>query len=180
MIKQTLFLIILICASVSTQAQEIDLRFGVGGSFLGSSDMRAIMLENEANLKLNRYFALSGGLGFGTSNDGALDQASFLQLNANVYISPFKNTGRNDFRLGTGLSWYTVSESYNALSISHTGEIVDSKLQSDQRNALGFNLIIENTYSVTERLLLGLKAFTQPYQNGDINSGVLLKFGVKL
>ncbi|WP_282782000.1 hypothetical protein [Phaeodactylibacter xiamenensis] len=180
MIKHTLFLIILICASVSTQAQETDLRFGVGGSFLGSGDMRAIMLENEANLKLNRYFALSGGLGFGTSNDGALDQASFLQLNANVYVSPFRNTGRNDFRLGTGLSWYTVSESYNALSISHTGEIVDSKLQSDQRNALGFSLIIENTYSVTERLLVGLKAFTQPYQNGDINSGILLKFGVKL
>jgi len=180
MIKYTLFWIILICASVSTQAQETDLRFGVGGSLLGTGDMRAIMLENEANLKLNRYFALSGGLGLGTSNDGAFDQASFLQLNANVYVSPFRNTGRNDFRLGTGLSWYTVSESYNALSISHTGEIVDSKLQSDQRNALGFSLIIENTYSVTERLLVGLKAFTQPYQNGDINSGILLKFGVKL
>lgn len=166
------------------QAQEIDsrldLRSGIGGSFLGSGDMRAIMLENEANLKLNRYFALSGGLGFGMSNDGALDQASFLQLNANVYISPFRNTGRNDFRLGTGLSWYTVSESYNALSISHTGEIVDSEFRSGQRNAIGVNVILENTYSVTERLLVGLKAFTQPYQNGDINSGVLLKFGVKL
>lgn len=167
-------------ANAQGTESKLDLRFGIGGSFLGTGGMRTIMFENEANLQLNRYLALGGGLGFAKSHNGVIDQASFLQLNANVYISPFKNIRKNDFRIGTGLSWYSVSDSYQLLSISHNGEIVDSEHKSDKRNSLGFNAVVENTYSVTERLLLGLKLFTQPYQNGDINSGILLKFGVRI
>jgi len=41
-------------------------------------------------------------------------------------------------------------------------------------------MIIENTFSISNELLLGIKLYSQPYFNGDINSGFLLKLGVKL
>lgn len=182
--KQLIPIIAAVCFGFNAYAQETnpeyDLRFGVGTSLLGTGDMRTIMFENELNIKLNNYFTLGEGLGFAKSNYGVFEQASFIQLNSNIYISPFRNNRKNDFRLGTGLSWYSVSDVYQSSATYQNGQLVDSKHVFDKRNSIGFNLIIEHTYHVSENLLAGLKLFTQPYQNGDINSGILLRFGLEI
>jgi len=170
--------------SLTGNAQEIksrmDLRLGIGTSLLGTGDMRTIMFENEVNMKLNSYFSLSGGIGYAKSDYGVFEQASFVQLNANIYISPFKNSRRNDFRIGTGPSWYSISDVYQSSASYKNGQLIDSEYEFDKRSSIGFNLIIENTYLIKEKYLLGLKLFTQPYQNGDINSGILIKWGIKI
>jgi hypothetical protein len=181
--KLTLIIIaVLIWTTGNTQETEsrIDFRFGVGTSLLGTGDMQTIIFENEANFKLNRYFTLGAGLAYAKSDDGVFEQASFIQLNTNVYISPFKNSSKNEFRVGTGLSWYSVSDVYQSSATYQNGQLIDSEYEFDKRSSIGFNIIIENTYSIKEKYLLGLKLFTQPYQNGDINSGIMLKFGIKI
>jgi len=182
--KKLALIIIAVLIWTTGNAQEtesrIDFRFGVGTSLLGTGDMQTIMFENEANIKWNRYFTLGAGLGYAKSDDGVFEQASFIQLNTNVYISPFKNSRKNDFRVGTGLSWYSVSDVYQSSATYQNGQLIDSEYVFDKRSSIGFNIIIENTYSIGEKFLLGLKLFTQPYQNGDINSGIMLKFGIKI
>jgi hypothetical protein len=140
----------------------------VGTSLLGTGDMHTLMLENELNYFISNSFATSISLGYGRSNYGVFETASFVQGNLNIYFSPFKNNKKNDFRIGTGLSYYNVSDGSERSSDYQT------------RNSVGVNIILEHTYLLTERLRLGVKAFTQPYENGDINSGVLLKMGIRL
>ena len=182
--KNLTLIVIAVLISIAGNAQDVksrmDLRFGIGTSLLGTGDMWTIMFENEVNMKLNNYFTLGGGLGYAKSDYGVSEQASFVQLNANIYISPFKNSKRNDFRIGTGPSWYSVSDVYRSSARYLNGQLVDEGYEFDTRSSLGFNIIIESSYLITEKYSLGLKLFTQSYQNGDVNSGILLKLGIKI
>lgn len=154
----------LIFASVSfaqTKKSNVDLRFGVGTSLLGTGDMQTLMFENEVNVKLNRFIALGGGIAYAKSDNGVFETASFTQLNTNVYFSPFKNEKRNDFRVGTGLSWYAVSDAHlQFLYYTPNSDVVREEYEFDNRNSFGFNVLLENTYTLSDRYLIGLKAFT--------------------
>ena len=182
--RKLTLVIIAVLLGLSAKAQKTeskyDVRLGLGTSLLGTGDMQTIMFENEANAKLNKYFTLSGGIGYAKSDYGVYEQASFVQLNSNVYISPFKNNRKNDFRIGTGLSAYSIFDAYQSAATYKNGELINTEYEFDKRNSIGLNLIIENTYSVTDKFLMGLKLFSQLYQNGDINSGIMLKFGIKI
>jgi len=182
--KTVLLFVCLLLAGSSVLAQKAplatDIRMGIGTSLLGSGDMQTIMVDNEINVGLNQLFTVGAGLGFGKSDDGVFEQASFLQINANVYFSPWRNTRRNDFRIGTGLTWYNVSDVYRSSSSFLNGELVSSEHVLDTRSSFGYNIVLENTYLVTDRFLLGDKLFTQPYFNGDINSGGMLRLGLRL
>ena len=165
-----------------SQESEIktDLRFGMGFTLLGSGDMISTTIENELNFKMGRFIASSLSISYGRSNFGVNETTSFLQGNTNFYISPFNNTRKNDFRIGTGLTYYHVSDAYLSGQWYENGVIVDEDYEFRKRKSLGFNMIIENTFSISNELLLGIKLYSQPYFNGDINSGFLLKLGVKL
>jgi hypothetical protein len=73
-----------------------------------------------------------------------------------------------------------ISDSYYFAQQCGVGIEQASPYHFDKRTSSGINIIIEDTYSISEKYLLGLKLFTQPYFNGDLNSGILLKFGMKL
>jgi hypothetical protein len=181
---QLIALITFIICTIQVAGQEnvnrLDLRLGTGISLLGSGDMRTFNYENELNLKLNQYFTGSASINLGRSNTGVSVTASFVQGNANIFISPFRNIKRFDFRIGTGLSYYNISDAYEISSQYTNGVLINVDYEFDKRNSFGYNIIIENSYMLTNKFLLGLKLFTQPYSNGDINSGVMLKFGLKL
>lgn len=175
---------LLFCSLSSIYAQEsdriADLRVGLGLSLLGSGDLWAHSLDVEFNQTFSPLLAYSVGLATGRSNNGVFETASYFQSNANIYFSPFKNNRRNDFRIGTGLSYNWVSDAYIQSRLFDGGVVVSENVVFDQRSSLGVNIIIENTVMLSDRLLLGLKLFSQPYFNGDINSGAMLKFGVRL
>lgn len=182
--KRVILIITAVLFVVNSYAQDseskFDLRFGIGSSLLGTGDMLTIMVENELNIKLNNYFTLGEGLGFAKSENSDFQEASFLQLNSNIYLSPFRNNRKNNFRVGVGLSWYSISDWYRSSATYQNGKLIDSEYEFDNRNSIGINLIIEKTYSISDKLFLGLKLFSQPYQNGDINSGILVILGVKM
>lgn len=182
---KTAFYLFLLLLSFQLSGQEpdrrFDIRFGAGTSILGSGDMLTTSFENEVNYRLNPYLATGLSLAFGRSNFGVSETASFTQGNLNFFFSPFRNTRRNDFRIGTGLSLLDVSDAYLTSSMYDfsTGLRIE-EYAFDERRSFGYNIIIENTYAVTDRFLLGLKVFTQPYFMGDLNTGIYLKAGVKL
>lgn len=159
---------------------KFDVRLGVGTSLLGTLDMMTTMIENELNLRINNHVTTSGSLGFAKSDYGVGEIASFIQLNSNIYLSPFKNTRRHDFRIGTGISWYSVSDVYQSYSVHQNNVLVYSEYEFENRKSFGFSFILENTYRFKGKYLIGVKLMTQPYLNGDINSGVLIKTGIKI
>jgi len=178
--------LVIILSVIATQLsaqdnhKKFDVKFGVGISLLGTGDMTTINFENELNYKFSHYFSTSFTLNYGKSISGVYETSSYIQENLNIFISPFKNSRKNDFRIGTGFSIMNISDSYYFEEECGVGIEQSSPYHYDKRNSLGFNIIIENTYSINARFLIGLKLFTQPYTNGDINSGILLKCGLKL
>ncbi len=183
---KTKFFIILLAIFFSIQvlgqenAHKFDLRLGTGISLLGSGDMTTFNYENELNIKLDRYFSSSVSVNLGQSNSGVSKIATFVQGNANIFFSPFKNNKRFDFKIGTGLTFYNVSDSRISSQNWENGVLINTEYEFDNRNSFGLNVIIENSYLLTDKFLVGLKLFTQPYSNGDINTGAMLKIGLRI
>jgi len=173
-------LLISIATNAQTTKSKIDYRFGIGSSFLKSGDMRGVIFENEINYAMNNFIAAGLSIGYGKSYIGVYKLASFIEGNANVYFSPFKNKNRNDFRLGTGFSYCTVSDAYISSALYGSAGLIYADYEFDLRTTFGLNIIIEDTYMITDKFLLGLKLITQSYFNGDINSGIMLKVGMKI
>ena len=184
----TTFIIALITFSTGLFGQEkpnrLDVRFGPGYSVLGTGDMRAFNFENELNYKLNPYFTGSASINLGRSNHGVLENASFVQGNVNLFISPFRNDRKFDFRIGGGLTHYNISETFldtdYSLDTYNQSVMYIPKYEFNKRNAWGCNAILESSYWLTNSFLIGLKLFTQPYFNGDINSGITVKTGIRI
>lgn len=178
---RSLLLILLLASSSSLFSQHFDLRFGVGRSLMGNGDMRTLVLENELNYFVNDLFSASASVAYGRSDKGVWLSASFIQGNANVFLSPFKNTHQHDLRVGGGLSVYRVSDTRitsTRLDIN-TGELLE-EYAFEIRESAGFNLVAEYTFSFSHRFLVGLKAFGQVYENGDSNEGLMVKTGLRL
>jgi hypothetical protein len=161
-------------------SNKFDIRLGTGISLLGSGDINVSIIENELNMKLNSYFATSLSINYGKNRNNDNRTASFIEGNFNLLLSPFKNTNKNDFRIGTGITFYNITDSHKISSLCENGVLVKDVYQFDTRSSLGYNVSIENSYWFTDKFLVGVKVFTQPFINGDINTGVLLKFGIKL
>ncbi|GAA4845100.1 hypothetical protein [Algivirga pacifica] len=178
----TFFIGLLFICSTTVYAQEkpsrLDFRFGVGTSLQGSGDMITLSFDNELNYRLNNYFATSLSISHGKSESGVFKMGSFIQGNLNAFVSPFRNNRRNDFRLGIGLGVQNYVYSYIQSEEYINGQLIQSPVYRD-KNGLGRNIIIENTFALTQRLLLGLKLYNQFYNSGDVNTGIMLKAGVQ-
>ena len=107
------------------------------------------------------------------------EKVTFIQGNANMFFSPFTSLRKYDLRLGTGLTYYIIHENTIVAETYINGFLTERVYEAGTYNSLGFNVIIENNFNLSDRYLVGLKLFTQPYFNGDINTGAILKFGVK-
>jgi hypothetical protein len=178
--------ILLICLFVTFRLfaqddiRKFDFRFGIGSTFIGSGDRLALSCENELNYRITRFISSSFSLGYGRSNNGIFRTVSYFQGDIGIYISPFGNIKKNDFRIGTGLSLMNISNYYQRLAIYQNDVLIRSEYQTDIKNTIGYSLIMEDSYMIRDKFLIGLKLFIHPYFDGDINSGLLLKLGMKI
>lgn len=182
--KKTLLIFFVLLSTLSVKAQiegkRIDIRFGLGASIFGTGNVIVDMYEAELNRKFSNYFTLAVTGAFGKVGEGEFNTSAFTQSNVNAFISPFRNNRRNDFRIGIGFSSLDISSTHLEWASYENGILKDYKTTTSKCYTFGGNIILENTYSVTERFMLGIKVFTQPYLNGDINTGIILKAGVTL
>ena len=158
---------------------RFDLRVGIGYLFLGSGDYSGVSFENEINYRISNYFTTSASINMGRSINGAFDgTASFLGGDINLFLSPFKNNKLNDLRIGGGFAFYNIANVYVS-DIHYIDGVEQKDYASSKETTIGGSIIIEDTFNINDRFLVGMKVFMQPYANGDINSGIMIKFGVK-
>ncbi|MBN1650752.1 MAG: hypothetical protein JW857_05460 [Bacteroidales bacterium] len=178
--KKLTFIIIAIILTVNLSAQEkprkFDFKIGSGIGFMGSGDAMTLCLENELDYKLSNYFSTSIGIGIGRTSVSETRHNDYLQGSLNVFISPFRNDKRNNFRVGVG---YTrINESITYLTYR---EQTTNIYHYFYNTINGFNLILENDYQITSRFLLGGKLFvTGGIYEGGVVSGAMIKFGIVL
>jgi hypothetical protein len=166
-------------AAQSVKGSTVDVKGGVGASFLGSGDILIGKLEGELTKKWNRFLSNSVALNVGYGDDKWYSdypwQRTFTaHLDGNVFLSPFGNHHRYNLKLGTGLSLMYVADGYL------TGDQGFPGRRRDRRASLGYSMIVEQEIAVGKRGLFGLKTMIQPYLNGDIATSVMLKVGRKL
>ncbi len=145
-------------------------------------------MEGELTWKWNKIISSSVLLGMGYGDIGPryyrvavdnngnyirqernIEPAFVMQADGNVFVSPFGNDKRYNFKIGTGLSLMYVEDTY--------GRFIGSSME--RRVALGGNAIVEQEVTLAKKYLLGLKTTMQPYLRGDLNFSLLLKVGKK-
>lgn len=163
--KTILFLLVVLFSTLGIKAQsgdrDFDSRFGLGLFNMKTDNAFILMSEYELNFKFTDYLAFGPSAVLGYHNKTShVDLPNFYQLNLNAFVSPFGNNSKNEFRIGAGVNGYMIDEWSNY----------------ETRRAIGLNFILEDRYMIKERFFVGIK----PYFNGNLNSGVVLKFGINL
>lgn len=182
--KKTFIVIILSTVILNMTAQErtqkFDFKIGSGLGFMGSGDLTALCFENELNYKLNNYFSTSISLGIGRSVEFKDNHNDYLQGSLNLFISPFRNDKRNNFKLGLGYTRINEAVTYLSSSYYYPNTYLN-EFEYSGTSINGFNMIIENEYKITSRFLIGCKLFvTGGIEEGGIVSGGMIKLGIVL
>ena len=182
--KKTILFAIALFITLNMNAQEnthkFDFKIGTGLGFMGSGDLTALCFENELNYKLNNYFSTSISLGIGRSIEFIEDHNDYLQGSLNLFISPFRNDKRNNFKIGLGYTRINETSTYLSGTYILLGTTMN-KFDYSSGSINGFNMIIENEYSITSRFLIGGKLFvTGGIDEGGIVSGGMIKLGIAL
>ena len=181
--KLSILLFLISSFSVFSQSSnsKFDVRIGIGLKSSGVDDYFINTLENEVNYKLNRLISMGAGLDIGYKNNiEAKHGASFTQGFLNVFYSPFTNNGRFDFRIGTGLNYNRLTNYYRSFESWFGGVLECERYVYNTNKYLGINLTVENTYSIKDKWLIGLKLFFIRNNNSDTNYGIIFKSGVKI
>lgn len=159
---------------------KLDLKLGAGVALSGSGDMLMTLIDNSLDWRATPYFTPSVSLLYGKSDRGLNLTSSLLQGNLNLFFSPFRNTRRNNFRIGTGLSVMGISNVYESGRTYIDGQFAYSEYAIEKDRTFGLNVLIEHEILLGDRCLLGLQAYTKMYQSGDILTGAMVKMGVRL
>lgn len=154
-----------------------DVKFGAGFGFMGSGDMLTCSFENELNFTINKYLTAAASFGYGKGESGVHSHTAYTMGSANIFISPFRNNKRNNFRIGGGASIFTHTNVYLKTFDEHGGEIYG--LYRDRTT--GFNVILEDQQRIGSHLMIGAKLFlTGGVAQGGIVSGAMITAGVML
>lgn len=160
---------------------KFDIRIGIGKKSAGVDDYFINTLENEVNYSLNQFFTIGAGLDIGYRNYfEARHGASFTQGFLNMFYSPFTNAKRFDFRVGTGLNYNRLTNYWRS-GATWIDDVLESERYVFETNKYyGVNLIIENSYLITNNWLVGIKLLLIHNNNRDINAGIFIKTGIKI
>ncbi|HEY6915427.1 MAG TPA: hypothetical protein VI413_12185 [Paludibacter sp.] len=189
--KKTVLLLIVLVFALSVSAQEnrhrFDFKIGTGLGFMGSGDLPALCFENELNYKLNSYLSTSLSLGIGRTPKDIYTHNDYLLGSLNLFISPFKNTGRNNFKIGGGFtlinetSLYDPNVYYDRNNRDFNEGAYNNGFDYLTRMVNGFSVMLEDEYMINSKFLVGGKLFvTGGEKEGGVVSGAMIKLGIVL
>ncbi|MFK7920587.1 MAG: hypothetical protein AB8H47_01460 [Bacteroidia bacterium] len=176
----SVFMLTSLRAQTPLKEQKLIGKLSLELGLAGSGDMTLINMENALEYKLNRYFTPSLSLALARSDRGYYLTTSLIQTNANIFFSPFGNDGKNDFRIGAGISGMRVSNFYQSGTQFVTTQFVETIYTFEQLSTYGFNVILEDNFRVSEHIFVGLRMSYQLFENGDqiIGGGLNLGIGI--
>ena len=183
--KRTVLITIALIAVFNLGAQvnthKLDYKFGAGLGFMGSGDVMAQSFENELTYKLNSYFSTSISLGLGRTFKDVQSHNDYMSGSLNLFISPFKNNRRNNFKIGAGYTLINETASYSSYDINYSEGTYNPNFNYLTQMVNGFSMILEDEYMIGSRFLLGGKIFvTGGVEEGGIVSGGMIKVGILL
>lgn len=172
----------LMIVSVSSQNynKNFTYKLNSGCGFLGDGDLPTLSLENEFAYNINHYFSTSLIFGIGRNLETLHAHSDYLLGSLDAFISPFKNNKRNNFRIGGGYSFISISNTYVIVRYNDSGVKYNFyDYYANKQHA--FNIIIEDEFKINSRFMVGLKAYTiGNMDQGGILSGLSVKFGITL
>lgn len=178
--KKTIILLLALNFLFYLNAQQkmsrFDFKFGSGIGFMGDGDMLTLGFENDLNYKINNYLSAGILLNYGKSDHGVDIHSDYLMGGVNIFFSPFKNNKKNNFKIGTGYSFFNNTNVYEKSWDSIQG----FEYTYDRRKTGGLNLIFEDEQIVYEKFLIGGKLFLNGSISGANMIGAVVKFGVLL
>ena len=93
----------LFVVNISAQQYSNKFEFKIGtGIVLIEKGTYNSSFENEIGYKLNKLLAASMAISTGRSFDSSVEHNDYLQGGLNIFISPWKNINRNNFKIGIG------------------------------------------------------------------------------
>lgn len=176
--KKLALIILCVFLVITVKAQEktslLEYKAGAGIGFMGSGDVYTLSFENELDYKLNAYFATSATVGIGRSFETKHDKNDYLNGGLTLYVSPFRNDGKNNFRIGLGYTFINETRLSRKSANSPDYNYFSS-------NEHAFNFIIGYEYKYSDRYSIGAKAFTiGSSRSGGILTGGMLSFGIAM
>lgn len=178
--KQRIFLLsIALFFALNTKAQEnthkFDFKVGYGYGFLMMPVMYTFGIENELNFKLNNYFSTSISIGYGKSDHGVDIHSDYVIGSANIFISPFKNNKSNNFKIGSGYSFFNLTDIYLLDGWSEYYSYFSGTVG-------GFNVIFEDEQMIFSKFLIGVNVsflnishyYSPNFINCSVKLGILL------
>lgn len=178
----TLVVLLLAISNLSSQNynKNFSYKLNSGWGFLGDGDLPTLSLENEFTYNINHYFSTSFIFGIGRNIETSHAHSDYLFGSFDMYISPFKNNKRNNFKIGGGYSYIDVSNTYVMIRFYENGEKYDFYDYYPNRQH-AFNIVIDNEFKINSRFMIGLKAYTIGNNDqGGILTGISFKLGVSL
>jgi len=134
--------------------------------------MNAVMIEAEFNYHLSDRWSSGVSLGHGRSVNGLFEETVFSRLGLHVNYLPFRVKENSQFRLGAGVVFNTVEDTYDP-------ERVFVGTEPD-RQSVGIQLSAEQLWRVSDRSMIGLKGIVQPQFNGDLYVALLARVSYAL
>lgn len=178
----TLVVLLLTISNLASQNYNKDFSYKLnsGWGFLGDGDLPTLSLENEFAYNINHYLSTSLILGIGRNMETSKANSDYLFGSFDMYISPFENNKRNNFKIGGGYTYIDISNTYVIVRFYDSGEKYDFYNYYPNRQH-AFNIIIEDEFKINSRFMIGLKSYTIGNNDqGGILSGVSLKLGITL
>ena len=184
--------------------RKIDYKIGVGVSLDGAEEPQ-LSFENELNYKLSNYFSASVFFGLGNSlrsadvnlvstkydfdNIEGLQRGyeyystDYLHAGINVFVSPFKNNNRNNFKIGLGLGLGVRKDFVTQKIYVYNGKFYDylATITGEVRHSgVAYNIILEDEYWLHPRFSIGGKVYCAGLFNDGGAIGAMIKLGVSL
>lgn len=161
--------------SAQEQPSRLEFKAGAGVGFMGSGDVLTFSFENELDYKLNAYFTASAVVGIGRSFETKHDKNDYLHGGLTLYVSPFRNDGKNNFRIGFGYIFINETCLYQAYA---NRPIVYDYFTTNEHAT---NLVLDYRRQFNSKMSVGGKLYTiGGLEAGGILTGAMLVFGIAL
>ena len=191
---KVLFTIYILFCAVFLMAQNsfsaLDINFGAG--ITSSKDISTPNIYRAGiNYRFSKIFTLSFDIAKGEASQ-FLETDNISQGNLNLLYSPFGNNKRHDLKAGMGISILDITYTRpdrilrgpnTQLPIteenlsSFDGEIFTS---SNSIISHTFNFVAAYSYSLCDRLIIGLQVQSQPFERHLLNNSIFINAGIRI
>ena len=152
----------------TTQSKDFVARLGYGRARSEHFEKAFDRFEISVMNKLSKRFSISAAIGLGNGNKSDINKTSRIignwrmrQAEFNVLYHLFRQNDKNEFLVGTGLSYISRDLEYLELTRIVNNEVVERRMAKKTFENWAINLVVEDNYSMSKEWTIGIKGILQ-------------------